>query len=305
VLSPTEVAELAREEGLEAFADELAGYARPGWRLLPGGEDRPGASKVGGDPDLAEDESWPLNRRGVPMAFVAQIDASRLPAFDSPWELATPWRHDGQLIRLFADLLDSPAEPGLAVALMTDPAGPLTRTPAPPLPDPYPRGGRWDDYEPRDYLYRLPETIVRVRPFLTAPEMHPGLHPEMHVYGDNPDADRYCEWAGRLRVDGKTDWPPFPYEVQHVLGEPSSIQDDVRLTGVMFNDPDGYWTAVACRPPDPALTSEDAWAVLLGLHMDEAFGLDIHDGGAIQILAPVNDLAEGRLDRLLYSIDSG
>lgn len=302
MLTPADVAQIAREEGLEAFADELVAHARPGWRLLPGGEDRPGASKVGGDPDLAEGEIWPLNGRGVPMAFVAQIDASRLPAFDPPWELATPWEHDDQLVRLFADLLDNPVEPGPAVALVTDPAGPLTRTPAPPVPDPYPPGGGWDDYEPRDDLYRLSETIVRLHPFLTAPETHPTLHPELHVYGDN--ADRYDQWAGRLRVDGATGGPPYPYAVQHVLGEPSSIQDDVRSTGVIFNEADGYWAAVSGYPPDPALTTEDAWAALLALHMDQAFGLEIHDDGAIHILAPTTELAAGRLERLLCSIDS-
>jgi hypothetical protein len=72
--------------------------------------------------------------------------------------------------------------------------------------------------------------------------------------------------------------------VQHLSGEPTWVQDDVRFTGVMFNRPDGYWAAVAGRPADPALTMQDAWAVLLGLHADDAFGLEIHDGGAIQIL---------------------
>jgi len=39
--------------------------------------------------------------------------------------------------------------------------------------------------------------------------------------------------------------------------------------------------------------------------MDHAFGLDTQDEGAIHMLAPVTDLAAGRPDRLLYSIDSG
>jgi hypothetical protein len=248
---------------------------------------------------------WPLNSRGVPMAFVAQIDASVLPAFDPPWELATSWRHDGALFRFFADLLDNPIEPGPAVALVADPDAPLTRTPAPPVPDPFPPGGRWDDYEPRDDLYLLPETIVRLHPFLTAPETHPTLYPGLDIYDDNPDADRYLEWAGRLRVDGATDGPPYPDQVQHVLGEPSSVQDDVRVTGAIFNDPEGSCAAVAGYSPDPVLASEDAWAVLLGLHMDHTFGLHIHDGGAIHILAPVTELAAGQLDRLVCSIDSG
>jgi hypothetical protein len=144
---------------------------------------------------------------------------------------------------------------------------------------------------------------VSLHPFLTAPETHPTLR--RTLFDDDPDAERYEEWAARVRLDGNPDCPPFPYKVQHPSGEPTWVQDDVRFTGVMFNRPDGYWAAVACRPADPALTMQDAWAVLLGLHADDAFGLEIHDGGAIQILAPVADLAAGRLARLLCSVDSG
>jgi uncharacterized protein YwqG len=69
---------------------------------------------------LAPGGSWPLNSRGVPMAFAAQIDTPSLPAFDAPWELATPWKHEGLLFRFFTDLLEDPVEPGPALALATD-----------------------------------------------------------------------------------------------------------------------------------------------------------------------------------------
>jgi hypothetical protein len=39
--------------------------------------------------------------------------------------------------------------------------------------------------------------------------------------------------------------------------------------------------------------------------MDDRLSLEIHDGGAIQVLAPVADLAEGRLERLVYGVSSG
>ena len=304
VLSPDDVIAIAREEGLGRYAEQLVSIVQPAWRLLPGGDDKPGATKVGGDPDLGRDESWPLNRRGVPMAFVAQINCAELPAFDPPWQLRTPWRHNDRLVRLFADLLDNPVEPGPAVALQTDPAAPLTRTPAPPVPDPFPPGGEWDDYKPRDYLYRLPETVARLHPFLTAPEIHTELHPEKVNYDCDEQADQYEEWAARLRLDGRNGWDAVaPYEVQHLLGEPRSIHDHVRFVGPMFNE-DSYWQSVGGISADPGLATEDAWAILLGLHMEDAFGLNIHDGGALHFLVPVADLAIGRLNRLICDISS-
>ena len=237
MLSSADVAQIAREEGLEAFAEELSAYARPGWHLLAGGADRPAASKVGGDPDLGEGERWPLNRRGVPMAFVAQIDTSGLPAFDPPWKLAAPWKHNGQLVRFFADLLDNPIASGPALALTTDPAGALTRTPAPPVPDHYPLGGRCDHHEPRDDLYRLPETVVRVHPFLTAPETPRPCAPRGSTTTPTPTATTNGRrgYASTARRTARRS----PYELQHLLGEPISIEDDVRHTGVMFNAPTG------------------------------------------------------------------
>jgi hypothetical protein len=122
------------------------------------------------------------------------------------------------------------------------------------------------------------------------------LHPD--DWDASPTADRYEEWAASVRLNGGTDGPPYPYHLQHLLGEPMSVQDDVRLCGAMFNH-DSLWANVLGRPMDRALTTPDAWAVLLGLHADHEFGLRIHDGGAIHLLAPVADLADGRLDRLV------
>jgi hypothetical protein len=302
MLTPGEVMRLACENGLADQAEELVAWVRPGWRLLPDGIDGPGASKVGGDPDLADGEAWPVNPRGVPMAFVAQINCTELSPLDPPWKLSTPWRHDGQLIRIFADLLDNPVSPCAAVGLRADPSGPLTRTAAPPIPEPFPSGGEWDGYQPRDYLYRLPETIVRLRPFLTAPEIDE-WSPRFEDWGEQRVA-RYEEWAAAVRVVGANE-SPFPYGIQHVLGEPISIQDHVRHVGPLVHHADSPWDRSRWVAPDPALTHIDAWEVLLGLHMADQFGLQIHDGGALHVLVPADDLAVGTLDRLICANDSG
>ncbi len=60
------------------------------------------------------------------MVFLAQIDCASLPVIDPFWAATCTWEHHGGLIRLFADLMDNPFEPGLAVALTCDPAASVT-----------------------------------------------------------------------------------------------------------------------------------------------------------------------------------
>lgn len=303
MLSREEVVDLARQEGLGEVADDLVARVRPAWRLEPGDTGDPSraaTTKVGGHPDLGPGETWPVNRRGVPMTFLAQVDCSGLPAFDPPWLDPRPWRHGDLLLRLFADLFDNPIEPGIAIGLACEPTGPLART-EPPLSRP-PPGGPWDDLSLEERFRTLPEAPLRAVPFLTAPEGPPP------ALGDLEEAeDGYLQWTYRLRIDGEDmddELERQPWEVHHLLGEPCSIQEDVRGIGGMFYG-DAWFAEVMGLEPDPNLVGEDAWRVLLALHDDERLGLEIHDAGAFHVLAPVEDLASGRLDRLVCSVDSG
>jgi uncharacterized protein DUF1963 len=267
VLSAAQVIALAREEGLGEADEDLLALVRPGWRIVSGGD---GRSRVGGSPDLAAGESWPVTDEGVPFGFVAQIDCSALPPIAPEWrDRLRPWKHDGRLLRLFANTLDD-YELGAACALACDPAAELTRARAPRVPD---------DFDEDDaQLYRFPETAVRFEPFLTAPE-----------------TEAHLDWSYRLRIDGAPNDETveiIPWEVHHVLGEGMSVQDDIRWAGSMM------------YPDDPVLADEDAWQILLGLHTDHLLRLEIFDGGSLQILAPIADLAEGRLDRLVFGADS-
>jgi uncharacterized protein DUF1963 len=247
------------------------------------------------------------------MVFLAQIDASRLPDLDPAWPDPNPWAHQGRLIHVFADLLDNPFEPGPAVVRACDPGDRLVRTAPPPAPEPWPAGGPWDELEMDERFRILPEAAVRPVPFLSAPETHPLLKPSESSYSE--DAARYQSFAARLRVDGGETHPgqellerddpgptpPSAYEVHHLLGEACSIQNDVRHTGVlMANDP--YWKSQTDKSGDPELTTEGAWRVLLALHDDQRIGLEILDRGAFHVLAPIKDLAEGRYERLVCSV---
>jgi hypothetical protein len=305
VLSRARVIELAEAAGLGNHAEDLVDRVRPGWRLevqLDRAAGAAGATKIGGDPDLAPGERWPYNKRGIPMTFVAQVDTARLPALDPAWPDPAPWRHDGLLIRVFADLLDNPIEPGPTAIFVSAPGGELTRTPAPDPPDPFPPGGPWDGAGLDERPARLPEALVAPTPFLSAPELHPALKPEVWDFSDA--AERYDAWASALRTADQARPDRDAYVVHHLLGEACSIQDDVLDVGPMVAETPS-WGALPPGEIEPALTSPDAWRVLLALHFDERIELHIHDGGAFHLIAPVNDLASGRYDRVVCVPESG
>src|SRR4051794_38227971 len=123
VLSRSDVRKVAGEEGLAEFADRLVDSVAPGWRLDigQGAVLGPGATKIGGDPDLAFGEPWPVNHRGIPMTFLAQINTDELPALSEEW-VTVAWRPPARvLLRVFADLVDNPVEPGPARVLAAAP----------------------------------------------------------------------------------------------------------------------------------------------------------------------------------------
>jgi uncharacterized protein YwqG len=50
------------------------------------GDIAPGASKLGGQPDLPASAKWPVCADGKPLAFLAQIDLAEITAIGSPIE---------------------------------------------------------------------------------------------------------------------------------------------------------------------------------------------------------------------------
>jgi hypothetical protein len=163
------VREFAIAEGLGDHVAQIVEAVRPGWVLEPdiaGKVSVPGVSKIGGEPDLAERESWPVNASGTALTFLAQIDCSSLPELPGLWPDPDPWRHRGTLLRLFADLVEMPCELCAAVAMTTDPSARVGRVGRPPR-------ARGQPGENQDA--RLPECVVVAQPFLSVPEVLPGL----------------------------------------------------------------------------------------------------------------------------------
>ncbi|WP_320671213.1 DUF1963 domain-containing protein [Patulibacter defluvii] len=292
MLSPAEVHEIALRHLPEERVDEALAAVRPGWRArLQDG----GPLRIGGPAPLAEDEPWPRNPRGIPLTFLAAIDCAALPALDDAWPDPTGWRHDGALLRIFADLVDQPREPGPATILVAPEGTPTREVDPPPLPDPWPAAGdERDDLAPHERVRALPAHQAGLRPFLTADEDAFG---PLDVLDPDPDVDGYRHFRFDLRLDGEElDWDDpriRPFTVSHVSGAPCSVDEDVRLR------------ACEVREDQDGPHQEQDWRVLLALH--DGFGGDVEilDGGAYHVLVPVDDLAEGRYERAVCDVTAG
>lgn len=302
MLTIEEVRGLAVAEGLAEFADSLIDTVRPGWRLdLRARAEAPlGGSKIGGDPDLLLTDSWPTNHRGVPMRFLAQVNGDELPAVAPEWATPVARLPRRLLLRVFADLVDNPYDPGPARVLAATIPAELVRTPAPDLPVPWPPDGD-ANLSDDERIRRLPEAAVISTAFLTAPATHPVLDPE----GASTDsmAMRYGAWAYRLRLDGR-DFNAesyegrMPWEVHHLLAEESSEQVTARFDAASMVE-HARDDARLGFSPDPELAHPGAWATLLSLHEDEEIGLLILDAGSYTVLVPTADLLIGSFERAL------
>jgi hypothetical protein len=189
--------ELLIARGLGEHAGRIVAAVRPGWVLEPDllADPSPsGVSKVGGDPDLASGEAWPLSPAGGAYTFLAQIDCSSLPALPEMWGDPNPWAHHGALVRIFADLLYAPGEPCAAAVLSVE----------------------------------RHTTLGRVSRQATS-------------YDQNRDAG-YAEVGERFRRSfiREQDYSYRAAQPHHLLGDASSIQDDVRVTPTWAVD-DGDW----------------------------------------------------------------
>ena len=77
LLDREEVITLIREYDLEEHRDVILAAIEPGYRLRP---DANGSHRIGGPPDLAPEEQWPVDADGVPYTFVAQFECAQLSA---------------------------------------------------------------------------------------------------------------------------------------------------------------------------------------------------------------------------------
>jgi uncharacterized protein YwqG len=215
-------AELLEAAGLGGYAARLEALTRPSIRLSAGSrplEDRLGASRLGGEPDLPRDVEWP-RFQGVSQSFVAQIDLAEIEPFDV--DRVLPRRG---LLSFFYDSEQrtwgfDPADRGSWAVTYTSNLDLLEPR---PTPDDVPEEGRFAAVA----LTPSPETTYA-----------PWELSEIDALGLTRD-----ELAAYADVLGRLDEPsPF----HRLLGHPEPIQGDMQLEcqlvshGLYCGDESGY-----------------------------------------------------------------
>ncbi len=261
------VAAAIREHVAPDRIDEVLGAVAVGWVLHE--VDEPSGVRAGGRPSLGPDERWPADADGRPLTFVAQVDLAGLPAVPAPWsDPRPPALHEG-LLRVFAATDDAVA-----------PAAALLRSAA---------GTRVSEATPGP---ALPERHAAPHPFLTLPEHLPGLG---DTFPADAEGEEYRALTLRLRVQRSRAWlrdawreGPEPWRLSHLFGHAVSDQDDTRLMGALVH---------------PELPRAQDWTVLLAVSSGWG-GQSFFDGGTCHVLAPTEDLARPRWDRLVGDLSS-
>lgn len=239
----------------DQFVEPITALAQ--WSLRLAGGDGP--SRIGGLPDLPPTMTWPTSA-GKALNFIAQIDLAHLPAAPGRGRLPA----DGCLLFFFAveEFEPTTAGPDDRARVIFLPAGtPAGPTQPPPGVEPY--GTKLVTAVPRLTL-PAPSSIIRDL----------GLdHYEMQAYT--------AAWE-RSRAMKTT--PATHRIADQILGHPTPIQDDPRLT-----------------PSDRPLD----WTLLLEIDNDHHIGLDLADGGALYFMIPTTALTAGDWDATFADAQSG
>jgi hypothetical protein len=285
VLSHDEVRALVQRCGLGDHEQLVMDLPRAAWRLDPdqgASPAAPGTSKVGGGPDLAEGEQWPVNPLGVPYVFLAQIDCAGLPELGDEWPPSAAWQHGGKLIRVFADCAH--VDGVEVIVLEAPPETTVSRRQRPPMPAPWPfRDGPQDFGLGQNAV--VPEAAMRATPCLTAPQPGGEARGVMALVA-------YREWASRLTNAGRS----WEREASTLLGEPVAVHASPLETVAFWFEEDSSFAQAS--DPDRSLTDPGAWRVLLHLATDERLGFQ-YGGGMYTVVAPAAELAAGRYDHAL------
>jgi hypothetical protein len=267
-------------------AESLLHLARPAWRLDPTDEDpaSSAATKIGGGADLTADESWPINRYGVPYVLLAQINCATLPDRGDEWVDPVGWKHGSKLLRVFADCAHVDGVD--AIVLACDPTAELERHEPPPMPNPFPAPDGGQHAWPQDFGHgenaRITGSTFCLTPIVSLPEA------EISDDGSPLTSDAYDTWRRNLAYTGWThDDNARP---SHLLGAPSVVQ----------HDPLPYAACLAQDGPlraEPSLRDPANWQVLLHLASDDGLGFDYGGVGAYTVVVPLADLRVGLYHR--------
>lgn len=224
----------------------LRRLARP--TLLLGPATGTAFSKLGGDPELPKDASWPLGRSSTPRTFLVQIDLGTLKAHALEWLPS-----EGRCYAFYDPEAHGEADV-VQIIYSRDAAGPPNSTP-PGSP-------------------RHPEQRVSFLPFTSVPSSE-WLNSHERLDLDIEEVERRIESVG--------DQPPEDCVQHRIGGYPDEIQNGcLRLECEYLSrglaGPD-YKSAI---PPAIERASK-AWRLLLQIDSDPALGMEFGDAGRLYV----------------------
>ena len=271
MLGREQIVVLAQGHGLgRGDAERVADGALPAVALRfaePSGRGVLGATRLGGVPDMAEDEMWPLERDGTPLMFVMQLAARGLDVAERSVGARQRWRHRDELVRFFApigfEIFGPEGEWVSSVALDREIA-----------PRQTPAGG-----------HVLPERSVETRPISSLRDVHPSVERFEDQYRLGDELDEWSFLQDEVREGARHQLLGWPRLGQH---------DPFETLALEANE------AAAANAPRQAIDPDpSSWRLLLALHWDYENGIEIGDDGSAYYLIPARDLANGNYDRVL------
>jgi uncharacterized protein YwqG len=251
-------------------ADRIAADALPGARLVPGGVDTVGASRLGGDPDLSPGMKWPTCR-GKKTSFLAQIPLADFAQIE-PGTVPT----DGTLA-VFAGLIPDDA----GVTQMEQSQGRVGRATCVLVRTL--RGTLVRRTTPKR-VPKLRSRPVRFVPTLTVPASE--IAKDRYGLTDKQVYDKYwrLEYEAAAGTLGRQ---PDELPIHQLLGWPSPVQ---------------YPPLFGCGKTFP---KDPTHRLLLQMAFDERLNFAIGDGGSLYLTGRPADLREGRFDRLCSEFQQG
>jgi uncharacterized protein YwqG len=247
---------LLANAGLAYIADQLKSLALPSIRLIRHAtQDNmlpPGASKLGGVPDLPPDAQWPT-WRGMPLAFVAQINLAEIPVLHEPDSLPSSgllsfFYHPDQMA---VPAYDPASRGGWRVFYYEGQVSQLQRRPIPSM---------LLDMQPPLLYGHFPTCALTYVVTTTYP--HPLSLPIQKLHLSQIEVEAYWEALDTLQQEDHEPW-------HRLLGHADNLQGDMEITsqlashGITF----GYGLPEG-QKAGQLLSGASGWQLLLQFDTD-------------------------------------
>lgn len=299
---------------------------------------KPGASRLGGLPDLPAGAQWPRPpipddidaiaqrgnpsmaaemrehlRKGLPYAFIGQIDLEEAHGLGAVAAALPP---QGRLL-FFHDLAVGPWETGARTVRVIWDESPRESLRSLAMPADLAEAGQaeWREleavfraYDPPGQAPRQPATVYGAQPqpvslhaMLVAPDPA-SLESEAlpgTQSGSQPD-EEFSDAYESMREDQGLAWPEEKWKRHQLLGSPAPEQDDPRYQAVVVTDygQEFLEREVWKRERDRIMQRARDWRMLLQLDLADWSG-GVLGEGTVYFLIRAEDLATRRFDRVV------